>query len=80
MAKDKKPPVHVVPREDGRWAVKRAGSERASSVHDRQTDADERGRGTAQREKTEYLLHGRDGQIRERDSYGPDPNPPKDKK
>jgi hypothetical protein len=70
-------PVHVVPR-GGRWAVKRAGSRRASSTHDTQAQAERAGRSRAKRGKTEFLLHGRDGQIRERDSYGHDPNPPKD--
>lgn len=71
----KKKPVHVVPHDDG-WAVRRAGNQRATSVHRRQADADKEGRGTARRDQTEYFLHGRDGQIRERDSYGNDPYPP----
>lgn len=68
--------VHVVPHEEG-WAVTREGSQRASSVHQTQGDAAQVGRATARREKTEFYLHNRDGQIREKDSYGGDPHPPK---
>jgi hypothetical protein len=75
MTKDK--PVHVVPRGD-RWAVERDRSRRASSLHDTQAEAERAGRPLARADETEFFLHGRDGQIRERDSYGHDPNPPKD--
>jgi hypothetical protein len=69
-------PVHVVHRDDG-WAVVREGAERASSVgHDTQAAATEAARETARREHTELVVHGRDGQIRRRDSYGNDPHPP----
>jgi hypothetical protein len=36
-----------------------------------------RPRGRARRQKSEMLIQGEDGQIRERNSYGNDPNPPK---
>lgn len=71
-----KKPVHVVPRESG-WAVEREGSGRASSLHDTQAQAERAGRSTARSDGTEFFLHGRDGRIRERDSYGNDPYPPK---
>jgi hypothetical protein len=74
----KKAPIHVVPHKDG-WAVEREGGSRALSVQQRQSDAAKAGRDTARRDQTEFYLHGRDGQIREKDSYGNDPNPPKDK-
>ena len=72
----KNPPVHVVPRGD-QWAVEREGAERASSLHPTQAQAEQAGRLTARNEETEFLLHGRNGQIRERDSYGNDPFPPR---
>jgi hypothetical protein len=68
--------IHVVPR-DGRWAVEREDSQRASSLHDTQAEAETAGRVTARREQVEFYLHGRNGQIRERDSYGDDPYPPR---
>ena len=63
--------VHFTPCGD-RWAVVREGSERASSLHDTQAQAEKKGRETARRDKTEFYLHDRQGQIRERDSYGSD--------
>ena len=67
--------VHVTPHDDG-WQVRREGAQRARSVHRTQADAEESGRATALREGTEFYLHGRDGRIRERDSYGNDEFPP----
>lgn len=69
VAKD----VHVVPSEGGKWAVKSEGASRARSVHGTQKDAIEAGREAARNAKSELLIHGRNGQIRERDSYGNDP-------
>ena len=66
---------HVVPHPGG-WAVKGAGSERATSVHGTQAEAIDRARGIAQNQSSELLIHGRNGRIRERDSYGGDPFPP----
>lgn len=68
--------VHVVPH-DGEWAVRIEGNERASSVHATQNEATHAGRDRAQRDGVELLIHGRDGRIRERDSHGHDPYPPK---
>lgn len=69
--------VHVVPREDG-WAVRRSNAERDSSHHPTQAAAIDAGRETAQRERTELVIHGRDGRIRDGDSFGNDPCPPRD--
>lgn len=68
--------VHVTPRPDGRWNVTREGGDRASSVHATQAEAEARGRQTARADRVEFYLHGRNGQIRGRDSYGSDPYPP----
>jgi hypothetical protein len=67
---------HVVPHEDG-WAVRGAGSRRASSVHQTQQGAIEAGREVARNQGSELFVHGRDGRIRERDSHGGDPFPPR---
>lgn len=68
--------VHIVPR-DGEWAVVREGAERDSSHHGTQGEAIEAGRNTARREGVEIIIHRPNGQIRDRDSYGNDPYPPK---
>ena len=78
---NKTPGVHVTWREEQKkWAVGREGADRASSLHDTQKQAEKQGRTTARNEQAEFYLHGKNHRIRERDSYGTDPNPPKDKK
>lgn len=71
--------IHVVPR-DGGWAVVREGADRASSLHNTQTEALERARPMGRTDKVEVVTHRPNGQIRNSDSYGNDPFPPKDKK
>ena len=68
--------IHIVQREDG-WAVRRENAERDSSHHNTQAEAIKVGRQTALRQNVEVLIHGRNGRIRERNSYGNDPFPPK---
>ena len=67
--------VHVVPHE-GHWDVIREGATRPLSIHDDQQRAFEAGRLAAQRSHGEVFLHGEDGRIRERNTYGDDPYPP----
>lgn len=67
---------HVVPRGSG-WAIQGAGNRRATSVHRTQAEAIAQARDIARNQGSELLVHGRDGRIRERDSHGHDPNPPK---
>jgi hypothetical protein len=71
---------HVVPSTSGGWAVRKTGAERASKVFPTQQDAIKHARQVAKKEKSELYVHKKDGTIRERDSYGRDPFPPKDKK
>lgn len=69
--------VHVTPDGEGGWKVQREGNARASSRHGTQAEAETAGRATARRDGVEFYLHRRDGTIRERDSYGNDPYPPR---
>lgn len=66
---------HVVPR-NGKWAVRKSGSTRVSRYFKTQSEAIEAARDIAKREHTELYIHGSDGRIRERNSYGSDPFPP----
>lgn len=75
----RKADYHVTPRPQG-WAVQREGAERASSVHDTQAQAIDAGRALARTNETELVIHGRDGRIRDSDSYGGDPVPPRDRR
>ena len=70
-----RPSVWVQPHHihDDRWQVRRDNATRASRVFDTQRQAEEFGRRLARREKTEFILAGRDGAIQEKDSYGDDP-------
>ncbi len=67
---------HVVPSKAGGWDVKRGGAERASSHHDRKTDAVAAGRDVSRAQRTELKIHNRDGRISQSDSHGGDPKPP----
>lgn len=67
---------HVVPSSEG-WSVRRTGASRASSVHGTQQEAIDAATRLARRQMTELYIHGRDGRIRERNSFGNDPHPPK---
>lgn len=67
---------HVVPA-GGKWSVRTAGATRASGTFATQQEAIESARDKARRQGTELYVHGRDGRIRERNSYGNDPYPPK---
>ena len=67
---------HVVSHDRG-WAVRGAGSQRATSVHRTQREAIDAAREIARNQDSELLIHGRDGRIRDRDSHGNDPFPPK---
>ncbi|MCU1328329.1 MAG: hypothetical protein JWN34_3699 [Bryobacterales bacterium] len=71
--------VHVVPAPDG-WAVKRPHAERASALADTQGEAIAIGRQMAQNAGSELIIHRPNGQIRDSDSYGNDPFPPRDNK
>ena len=68
--------VHVTPR-GGKWAVISSGSTRASKLYGRQQEAIEHATEQARRNNAELYVHGRNGRIRERNSYGKDPFPPK---
>ncbi|GAA0581285.1 DUF2188 domain-containing protein [Halomonas salifodinae] len=67
---------HVVKRPDG-WAVRGEGNSRDTSHHSTQSEAADAARDIARNQQSEVLIHGRDGKIREKDSYGNDPFPPK---
>ncbi|MCY3914646.1 MAG: DUF2188 domain-containing protein [Chloroflexi bacterium] len=67
---------HVVPNGD-EWNVRGAGNSKATKSFDTQSEAFEFARDIARNQGSEVFIHGRDGKIRERNSYGNDPHPPK---
>lgn len=68
---------HVTPRPDGNWQVVGAGNTRATAVVPTQKEAIDIARRIAQLGESEVLIHGENGRIREKNSYGNDPYPPK---
>ena len=68
--------VHVS-KDGSAWKVTRAGS-RISS-HRTQATAIQAGKRTARQGAVDLVIHGRDGRIRSKDSYGRDPHPPRDR-
>ena len=70
---------HVVPSGKD-WAVKGEGNDRKTAVVETQAEAIKIAREIAINQKSEVVIHRPDGTIRDKDSYGNDPNPPKDKK
>lgn len=70
---------HVLPN-NGYWQVKRQGSDKATKNFDTQKQAIDFARNIAIKQQGEVVIHGRDGRIRDKDSYGNDPCPPKDTK
>lgn len=77
MAKNR---VHVTPHAGGGWQVKVGGNNRASAVRNTQKEAIEIGRDKAREMHTDLSIHNQQGRIRDVDSYGNDPCPPKDTK
>jgi hypothetical protein len=71
--------IHVVPRGNN-WATKKEGAQRSGVVTVTQKVAIERAREQAIRERVDVVIHRKDGTIRDSDSYGNDPYPPKDRK
>ena len=68
----------VVPHGD-KWAVRGEGNSRVTSMHRKQETAANVARTIAKAEKSELIIQGRDGRIRDKDSFGHDPCPPRDR-
>ena len=64
----------------GGWSVRQSGAARASRTFDTEAEAVKYGRDVAKREHTEFYIHRNDGTIREKNTYGSDPFPPRDKR
>ena len=67
---------HVVPNSKG-WAVKGAGNDKVTLIYQTQKEAIDAARQIAMNQGSEMFIHGRNGRIRERNTYGKDPYPPK---
>jgi hypothetical protein len=54
---------HVVPSPTGGWEVKRSGSKKVDLRTDSKQEAIDAGRKISRNEGTEFVIHGKDGQI-----------------
>lgn len=63
---------HVVSQGD-LWAVRPEGASQPLATFKTQSEAWERAKSIARKERSEALLHGRNGLIRARNTYGYDP-------
>lgn len=70
---------HVVPF-GNEWAVRGAGNSKVTSIYSHKDDAMNTGREIARNQQSELVIHGKDGQIQDKDSFGHDPHPPHDKR
>jgi hypothetical protein len=69
---------HVTKNPSGGWNVKGAGNSKATVIKETQKEANDAAREIAKNQQSEVVIHGKDGKIRDKDSYGNDPVPPKD--
>ena len=67
---------HVTPH-GGNWQVKGEGNSKATAVVPTQKKAIQIARNIAINQNSEVVIHGTNGKIRQKNSYGNDPFPPK---
>ena len=68
---------HVVPTPNGGWNVKKGGSIKASRHFDNKQDAVQYGKQVSISQKSDLVVHKKDGTIQSKDSSGRKSNPPK---
>ncbi len=61
------------------WNVKSEGTSKPCNTYDTKSEALARGRQVAQNKGVELVIHGKNGRIQDKDSFGKDSCPPKDK-
>lgn len=67
---------HVVPHGNA-WAVRGENNRRVTSIHPTQAGAENAARTIAVNQHSEVVIHRPNGEIRDKNSYGNDPYPPK---
>ncbi|NLO84906.1 MAG: DUF2188 domain-containing protein [Clostridiales bacterium] len=68
---------HVAPHPDGGWQVKGERNTKATLRTSTQKQAITSAQGIAKNQRSELVIHGVNGRIRAKDSYGKDSYPPK---
>lgn len=67
-----------VVRVGDQWGVRGEGNSRLTKITDTQKEAIDIAKDIATNQQSEVVTQNRHGRIRSKDSYGKDPNPPKD--
>lgn len=68
---------HVAPHPQGGWQVKGEGNSRATARTTTQREAIGIARTISRNQGSELVIHRPNGQIRDKDSHGRDPFPPR---
>jgi hypothetical protein len=71
---------HVTRNPSGGWNVIGEGNSKPTVIKETQKEAINTAITIAKNQQSEVVIHGVDGKIRDKDSYGNDPMPPIDKK
>lgn len=66
-------------KEKDLWQAKKEGAERVSVQADTKAEVDKLAREIAKNNELELIIHNKKGLIVDSDSFGNDPNPPRDK-
>jgi len=69
---------HITHNPNGGWKVLGEGNQKPSHIRPTKGKAIEVGRIIAKNQQAELVIHGKDGKIQDKDSYGRDPLPPRD--
>ena len=65
---------HVVPNPKGGWDVKKGGIPKSLGNFPTKKEAVDAGRIISRNQKTEFVIHGKNGRIQRKDSHGNDPS------
>ena len=68
---------HVTPHPAGGWQVKGEGNSKATVRTSTQKEAIDRARALSRNQGSELVIHRLNGMIRDKDSHGRDPFPPR---
>lgn len=68
---------HVTPHPAGGWQVKGEGNSKATVRTSIQKEAIDRARAISRNQGSELVIHRPNGMIRDKDSHGRDPFPPR---
>ena len=68
---------HVTPHPAGGWQVKGEGNSKATVRTSTQQEAIDRARAISRNQGSELVIHRLNGMIRDKDSHGRDPFPPR---